>query len=244
MAKDPRKRQKQQERKAAKRKSKQQQLVRAKNTSAADRLAAAVKYPVLHSWVSASLWNTGMGWACLSRESPNGAIAIATFLIDRYCLGIKDAWCDVVSRFEYEDRVRRMGRKLDMQDMPPAGVRKLVESAVAYAESLGLHPHADYDKARGIFGDIDASAYPQEFEFGKNGKPFFVAGPYDTPERCARILSTLEERLGINGFHYMMPLDTDGPRLKSLRPENIHVIGAESEESSDPEAIEDESTVE
>ena len=50
-----------------------------------------------------------------------------------------------------------------------------------------------------------ASASTETFEFGKDGKPLFVAGPHDSPERCHQILMTLEESCGINGFHYLIP---------------------------------------
>jgi hypothetical protein len=38
--------------------------------------------------------------------------------------------------------------------------------------------------------------------FGKDGKPFFMSGPYDTPARCRRIIDTLTRRCGPEGFHY------------------------------------------
>lgn len=33
-----------------------------------------------------------------------------------------------------------------------------------------------------------------------------MSGPFDTPERCYRILSILEHSCGRDGFHYMLPL--------------------------------------
>jgi hypothetical protein len=86
MAINPRKRQKQQERRAAKRQAKHQQMTREKRASLADRLTAAARYPILDSLVTTDLWKEGLGWVCLSRELPNGSIAYAVFLVDRYCL--------------------------------------------------------------------------------------------------------------------------------------------------------------
>src|SRR5205807_7457937 len=95
------------------------------------------------------------------------------------------------------------------QNVHPSAARKLVEGAVEYALALGFHPHADYAKARHIFGDIDPAECTEEFEFGKDGKPFFVAGPYDTPNRCRLILNTLERSCGAGGYDYMMPIPGD-----------------------------------
>jgi hypothetical protein len=76
---------------------------------------------------------------------------------------------------------------------------------VAYAQDLGLAPHPDYTLVQQIWGDVDASACTTHFEFGREGKPFFVAGPHDTPGRCRTIIATLIQRCGIDGFHYLVP---------------------------------------
>lgn len=213
MAIDPKKRQKQQERRAAKRQAKHQQVTKEKRSSLAERLTAAARYPILHSLVTTDLWDEGLGWVCLSRELPNGSIAYAVFLVDRYCLGVKNAVADIVSRFTYDSNVvRKMRSQFRSKELQPADVRKLVESAVVYAQSLGLYPHADYQKAKLIFGDIDASQATEEIEFGKDGKPFFVGGPHDTPGICRRILKSLEEHCGAGGYDFLIPL-TDPSKI-------------------------------
>jgi hypothetical protein len=219
MPSDPRKRQKQQERRAAKRKAKQHQLTRQKHAGLPERLAGAAGFPVLHSWATGDLWDQGMGWVCLSRMLPNGSVAFALFLVDRFCLGVKDAVADVTSRFEYDSRIVRKARSGSaLRELTPEVARKLVESAVAYAESLGLHAHADYHKAKLLFGAIQASEAPPPVEFGKDGKPFFIAGPYDTPERCRHILRTLEEHCGPGGFDYLIPVAS---KASAIFPEEV-----------------------
>ena len=48
-----------------------------------------------------------------------------------------------------------------------------------------------------------------QFEFGKDGKPYFVGGPHDTPERCALIVRTLEENCGRDRYDYLLPVAGD-----------------------------------
>src|SRR4029077_20110405 len=93
-----------------------------------------------------------------------------------------------------------------MVKMEPACARKLVEGAVAYAHELGFAPHPDYQTAKVIFGDIDSSQCEEEFEYGKDGKPFFFAGPNDSPARCRQILDTLARTRGQGNFHFTMPV--------------------------------------
>jgi hypothetical protein len=226
MSIDRRKRQKQQERRAAKRKAKQHELSREKHTGLAQRLAAAAKYPVLHSRVTEDLWTKGLGWVCLSRELPNGTVAFAVFLVDRYCLGVKNAMGDITSRSAYDQQIaKKMCSNFTSRQMTPAAIRKLVEKAVEYARSLGLEPHPDYPKTKSIFGDINAGESLEEFEFGQDGKPYFIAGPNDTPERCRRILSTLIQSCGVGGFHYLVPLADPSFFPDALKQQKARVIG-------------------
>jgi hypothetical protein len=211
---DPRKRQKQQERRAAKRKVKQHQRTREQHAGLAERLTAAAGAPILHSWATDDLWNQGLGWVCLSRLLSNGSVAYAVFLVDRYCLGVKNAMAGITDRYEYDSRIaRKMRTTFGSREIPPAAARRFVEGAVAYAEALGLHPHADYHKAKPLFGTIDASESTEELEFGKDGKPFFVAGPHDSPQRCRQILNTLAESCGMGGFEFLIPFTEGGEFL-------------------------------
>jgi hypothetical protein len=213
MATDPRKSQKKREKHAAKRKHKQQQLVKEKHAGFPERMAEASRFPILASWASEALWQEGLGNVCLSRSMPNGAVAFAVFLLDRYCLGVKNAFAAISSRFEYESKIQKLTSQFGSRELPPATVRKFVEDAAAYAEELGFHPHADYRKSRLIFGDIDTSGCKETLEFGKDGKPFFFAGPHDGPSRCQAILKTLEEHCGPDGYHYWMPISGDSAEL-------------------------------
>jgi hypothetical protein len=204
MPTDPRKRQRKLERRANKRKEKKHYHFTAP-AGLVQQLTASTKYPPLDTWIGADLWSQGLGWVLFSRQLPSGSIAVVVFLVDRYCLGVKDAMAAIVSRFEYESdfvgRIRSMG---EVQDVSPATARMLVEQAVAYAQSLGLHPHPDYHKVKAIFGDVDASASAETFEFGKNGKPLFISGPNDTPQRCRQIISALTRTCGEGGFHFII----------------------------------------
>jgi hypothetical protein len=207
MGSDPRKRQKKQERKAAKRKEKKHELVRQQSAGLPERLTAAARYPVLHCTIGDRLEDQGMGSVLLSRELPGGRVAVAVFLVDRYCLGVKDVHMEILGRSAYEGKfVRKLHVEMPAHDVPPAEACKQLTEAVAYARRLGLPPYPDYAKAMLLFGDANPADSGAVFEFGKDGKPFFIAGPHDTPERCRRILATLTNTCGPDGFHYLMPV--------------------------------------
>jgi hypothetical protein len=217
MATGPRKRQKKLERRSAKRQEKKHKLVRAQPAGLADRLTAAAKQPVLHAFVPDVLETEGIGSVLLSRFLPDGSVAVAVFLVDRYLLGVKNAFFDILTRSEYETKfMRQMRGRYPARDVSPAYVRKLVEDVVAYAGKLGFAPHPDYHKAKLLFGDIDPSECREQFEFGKNGKPYYFAGPNDTLQRSQQIISLLTNKCGPGGFDYVVPFAAPGEGLPGL----------------------------
>jgi hypothetical protein len=211
MGSDPRKRQKKQERQAAKRKEKRHRLVRGQSTGLAERMTAATLFPILHCWMGRSFETQGVGWVLLSRQVPSGRVAVATFLVDRYCLGVKAVWAEVLDRPSYDEKyARKMRADMPGRNAAPAEARKFIEGAVAYANSLGLRPHPDYAKVMHLFGDVNPADSDATFEFGQDGMPFFIAGPRDSPARCMQVLAALNESCGPGGFHYLVPVGPEG----------------------------------
>jgi len=207
MVMDPRKRQKKLERKKAKVKAKRQKLARQESREHSRRMQEVATAPILHCRASAAIWQQGMGQVLISRKLSFGMVAVGCFLVDTYCLGVKDAFLLVGSRAQYDEDFHdgwiRREKTIKMQ---PACARKLIEDAVHYAEDLGFSPHTDYRSAKHIFGDLDVENCCKEFTFGKDGKPFFVAGPHDSPARCEQIIRTLEQHCEPGQFHYLMPV--------------------------------------
>ena len=207
MALDARKRQQKLAKKAAKRKA----VVATKKSlgemgglaSRGRQVLPTASAPIHECLVAESLFDIGIGDVIVSRKMPNGFIGAAFFLVDVFCLGVKDAFYDVLSPAEYDFRLSGLQHET-FRAIDPTCARKLVEGAEAYARDLGFPPHADYPRARQIFGDLDATVCLTHYVFGKDGKPFFMSGPYDTPTRCRRIIDTLTRRCGPEGFHFVV----------------------------------------
>jgi len=208
---DPRKRQKKLERRKAKQKAEKRALARRESGGMPVQMERAAKAPVLHCFAAEDVWAHGIGNVLLSRQLSHGHVAFVAFLVDIYCLGVKDLIMNVAPRARYDeglyDKLRRQTRLLPMK---PECARKLVEGAVEYALDLGLPPHPDYRIARLIFGDIPADACDETFIYGKDGKPFYMAGPYDSPARVRQILNALEKARGPGGYHFLAPVQGPG----------------------------------
>ena len=210
MAIDPRKRQKKLERRKAKQKAERRELARRDAGGLAMLFQRASSAPIVHCCAADDVWRQGIGQVLVSQQSALGQVAFVSFLVDIYCLGVKDLVMSVAPRAIYlRDMYERLAARSKLIPMQPQCARKLVEGAVEYARNLGLAPHADYRTAKLIFGDVSAADCRQQYTYGKDGKPRFIAGPYDSLARCQHVIRTLEAHCGPDGYHYIVPVDEE-----------------------------------
>jgi hypothetical protein len=163
----------------------------------------SAKEPLYQCFASAEMFDVGIGDVLISRRRRlDGLIVTSVFLVDLFCMGVKNAIFDLMPPSMYEVTLTGLELSVELIEIPPECARKLVEGAVAYAKDLGFSPHPDYRIACQIFGDIDSNACETGFEFGYDGKPLYVSGPHETPGDIERILNQLERRCGPGGFEY------------------------------------------
>jgi hypothetical protein len=144
---------------------------------------------------------SGLVSVLVAREEGRGRASVCGYLVDVYCLGVKD----VVGPQVMDGRAvpaftRRFfsayeGRPLEA---PAELARHLVYGAVEYARSLGFEPAPGFKKTTGHLGPW---AGPSAIGFGRDGKPFFIQGPHDNP---ARIINTLERSAGRDNFQFLI----------------------------------------
>lgn len=208
MTLDARRRAKKQTRKATKRKARLEHHHRSGGGSTVSQTVQArvATWPVHQSYMPEGLFDTGIGNVVISRKM-GVEIAVGVFLVDMFCLGVKDAFLSVLSAEEYELLLNRLRDRDPLVSIKPECARKLTEGAVGYAADLGFKPHRDYHEAKAIFGAIDTTLCETAFQFGKEGKPFYLSGPFESPVRRDQIVDTLRKRCGPDGFRYVVGLD-------------------------------------
>jgi len=164
---------------------------------------ASPAWPVHDAWISDAIRKMRQGTVILSRKLGD-AVTVAVFLVDVGCMGVKSAFGRSMHVSTYAEFLERFRGREDLIGSGPACVRKLVEGAVSYASDLGFPPDPDYRRVRALFGDIDPLECAREFEFGDNGKPSYVSGPYDSPARVRSVMEQLRRKCGPDGFHFMV----------------------------------------
>lgn len=201
------------QKKLEKRKKKRQLMKKSGSMAlgATNKARHYAKHPISECLVPSGLFDTGLGNIIVTRRLPNEEIALSSFVVDVFCLGVKNAFFKVASEQDYLNKIKPRlveshgGRHFE--NTHPSCVRKIIEGAVDYAGALGFSYHRDYKNARDIFGDTDASACPVKYEFGQEGKPMYIRGPNESVSQARRIVDQLNRRCGEGNFHYLVSFE-------------------------------------
>lgn len=176
--------------------------------------------PLVGCWISPS-WSTGLvvgehpDWpldedkaagtgglvaVLVARRHKYDKLSVCGYLADVYCLGVKNALgpdvVDDVGLLRLKERFfsSYLG---DPIEAPPDLAREVVFGSVEYARGLGFEPHPDFAAAAGHLGSWTG---PSSITFGRDGKPFYISGPYEDPLRVVR---TLERSVGGGNFEFI-----------------------------------------
>jgi len=153
------------------------------------------------------LFEHGLGLVVLARKTGIGEVAMATFMLDIYCRGVRGAVLDCMSSQEFDYVLDQMGGALPWVSVDPSYARKLLREATKYAEPLGFKPPREFAAVEALFGDVSPDACDTVFRFGLNGRPCYIASQDDPPGNTRSRLKQLRNRLGEGGFSFILPAD-------------------------------------
>jgi len=128
----------QRQKKLAKKKQKRGLTVK-KTTLSMKKAKPYATYPIHECLIPNDLFISGLGELVVTRRIPNGDIAMSAFVIDVFCLGVKDAMFMVLPESEYEHRIK--GRMTatgdrDFEKLHQTCAKKLLDGVVDYAKEL------------------------------------------------------------------------------------------------------------
>jgi len=201
----------QRQKKLAKKKQKRSMAAK-KITPSMTKAKPFANFPIHECLIPDDLFTAGIGELVVARRTPSGDIAMSAFVLDVFCLGVKDAMFLVMSEYEYEQKIKqRMAGSGDrtFEILHQASAKKLLDGLINFAKELGFTPHPDYKNAYDLFGDIDAGASPVKYIYGRDGRPFYINGPYESQADIMRIIKTLTKSCGPEGFDTLYRLGDD-----------------------------------
>ncbi len=202
-------------------------------SSLSGQMTVASAGAIEHCYITSSCHDgMGMGSVLIVRRVGTQH-AFALFLVDVYCLGVKDAMGRFYSTAQLGETLADLSSRQPFDAVSPGVARGFVEAAVEYAQSLGLPPHADYRKVTPIWGNTVAEPVPEKYQFGKDGRPCYVNGPYDDIARQRQIVETLRMRVGEGNFDVFLG-----------GPTSIELLDLVRQAVDDEDDLDDENTIE
>lgn len=166
------------ERRRLKQKQKHKQSIKLRNESPYKRLAKSGR--VESCKVNDTCREQGLFSIHAMISVPNRPPTLVCFLVDKWCMGLKDAWGRLdMTHEDYHDFMESAKHRagFTLVDLDPDEARRLIAGGIRQANELGFRLPANYDKWVKAMGVGDwASA--DISDFGKDGKYRFV-GPLD-----------------------------------------------------------------
>ena len=166
------------------------------------RVFRAANAPIQHCFLTESVFDIGMGTLVLARGATSRYVALSSFLIDVFCLGIKDVTFKSVESEVFEMYIDATDAGSPLVSVDPSFARKLLRDLAAWSQSVGFAPHRDFAVMERIFGDVSADASDAVFRFGRDGKPLYIPSPNDDVPLIRRRIAHLQKHLGNDGFGY------------------------------------------
>jgi hypothetical protein len=140
----------------------------------------------------------GLVSAILTRALPDGTFLAASCLLDRTCLGVKDAFAKgPLTRDELGGLVDRYEEAHGdgIAEVSVLEAQSVIFHALDYAGLIGFSPHRDFDAA--LVGPRPETLL--DTPLAHPSHPRYVAGPYDDVARITRVLTKYRAERALPG---------------------------------------------
>lgn len=171
-------------------------------------LTHAREYPLYGCWVMKTWQEGGMTPIVVARQQEFRRIVFGVYLVDYYCLGIKNAFTRTDYSFSKFERELPILCNSEPEPCSVEFAHEMVYGALEYADKLGFQPHPDFYQlgANLVLDPPEAHPRVDHIAFGHDGKPFYVSGPNDTEAMTSFVIRTLKRTCGEGNFDYLVGL--------------------------------------
>ncbi len=169
----------------------------------------ARRLPIAECWINPDWKKKGLVTIVVARQHKNGCFTFASFLVDIFCLGVKQTMFAINEPpIEYRSKIDYLFTTQQRVPVDYVVAHNIIYGGIAYAEELGFKPEKDWALTQYVLEYDDDAVDLIELEFGQNGRPFYIAGPYD---KSFEVRQKLEKAVGANGFEFVAYIREDDP---------------------------------
>lgn len=134
----------------------------------------------------------GLAHISIIRKMSPKTYIIGAYLVDLYCLGLKDTFAHQNLVKQQVDMYLRKSYYNELEEIPIELARQIVYGGIDYAKELGFSPHKDFRMTKSILGERVPEEETYDVEFGYKGKPYYISGPYDDVDSILETLNIVQ----------------------------------------------------
>jgi hypothetical protein len=158
--------------------------------------------PYHESLINDDWKESGIASIILSKKMPSGKLITGIYIVDIYCLGLKNTlYKFALDLSGYKELIEDIGGNYKLTECSLADAHNIIYGAIDFAEASGFKPQKDFRVTEYLLDPDLIDDGIDRLEFGKDGKPFYCAGPYDD---VAGIMQTLKRNVGKENFDYVI----------------------------------------
>jgi hypothetical protein len=180
-------------------------------SSLGGRVREAARQPILQCLVSENLFKNGIGTVTLVRGVSREQQHIGVFMLDTFCLGVKDTYFRTADRQEAEYVLEAQNQADPIGPIAAGEARKLLQDAVAWAAGNGFVAPEEYASVERLFGDVVPAGTDYTARLGHEGKVFYVPGPSESSADIRRRTRLVQSRFGAEAIGSIYDFENDEP---------------------------------
>lgn len=146
-------------------------------------------------YISEDIETCGEGNVIVTRMHKHGKVSVGVFLVDIFCLGVKDAFYMLrMEEYEFEHLKERFATTRT-RECSYEEAHNWIYGAIAFAEEGGINPHPGFTLAQYLLEEDTDDVPLIEYDFGKDGKHLLIAS---SKSEANKYVPTLKKNLGDN----------------------------------------------
>lgn len=178
-------------------KNKNKKVIQLPTTPESYIKSRARNLPVGKCYINKDWKVSGFASIVVSRNHINGNFTFGVYLVDLYCLGVKDTLYDFNVNIEFAELLDKMKSQYEIEEIDYALAHNVIYGGVEYAEDIGFKPHKDFEISQYVLEEDDERVELIDIQFGLDGKPAVLFGKEKHP---GNIIATLERTVGKGNF--------------------------------------------
>ncbi len=143
-------------------------------------------------------WHTdGMATILVLRKAPDGGYAMAGFMVDLWCCGLKDAWgrLDITREEFHKEMLESLSERLEIQECDCNLAKRLIAGGIRVAHENGFTLPLRYERWASVLGVKDQDdADLSDFGTGADPPGAYVGTMADLTKRLVGPLKAFLER--------------------------------------------------